>query len=243
MRSSDWCAPCRYPRFVGQKIAPDQLLLLSFPVSHCGACYRFEGFVEVRPLLGCINLCCGEDIWTTSPGRACVRACASSRTENKRFAGTNCLCHYVSISVVVGTICWVGTNTSVSPSLCLEDKTSAKEERQRFQKGLTCDHTAEKGRGSQRWRFWRGQQRMTSSRTCTQAASLHRPAFTLKEEKQGNGKFSEEGNKWPLSSDGCNQQDILALSSSGVNVLITASIQRWRNSLLGLWAELYNQAK
>lgn len=236
------CAQCRYPRFVGQKITPDQLLLLSFPVSNCSTCYCFEGFVEVRHLLACINLCCREGIWTTSPGCAC----ASSRTGNTRLAGTNCPCHYVSISIVVGTI-WPlpgwGKHQCV-PSLCLWDKTSAKKERQRIQK---ASHVTT--------RLKRQRQPTLGFLARTAADDLiiniHAGSFTahtciyFKTGKIENALFSEEERKWSLSNDDWNQQDILALSFRGVNVLqcvlITASIQRWRNSLLV--GQVYNTAK
>lgn len=40
------CAPCCYPRMVGQKITSDQFPSLPLPVSNCGTCYSSQGFVR-----------------------------------------------------------------------------------------------------------------------------------------------------------------------------------------------------
>lgn len=46
MCGSGLCAPCCYPRIVGQKITSDHLISLLLPVTNCGTCDSSEAFVR-----------------------------------------------------------------------------------------------------------------------------------------------------------------------------------------------------
>lgn len=114
-----------------------------------------------------VSFCAAERAFGPRPQgvRVWVWVCIFQDEKYTRFAGTNCPCHYASISIVVGNI-WplLGWDKhQCVPSLCLWDKASAKEDRQHVQKALNVATWLKRQRESARGIFWRKQQQITSS--------------------------------------------------------------------------------